>query len=268
MWGSRVLYDIEQQEIHFVYKEADRQTKADPAYQLGTELCRLHLASAGYEIQQDHPLNRSGTWAKRWFQRVKQMEKLRDHLFHVGVTSDFEELFLQDYTYFNQLAQVALFYLEDHQYSHAVQQLQSVSTLAHRSFSWQNVEQAEQGFIFVHPEDWLVDIGVRDLASFIRTSSFTSNSLDESMQFLQGYQNIRELRPEEYHLIYAQLLYPVRWIQLIQKYQVRHQHASLDWEQELQKLHHSYQRWEPVLVDYVEQVYDHFGVEVTSIEWL
>lgn len=268
LWGRRVEYDLEQQEVRFLYED-DFEPSYDPSpYNLGKQLSQLHQASAGFSIQANHPLYRIGTWSDQWFKRIKRIQAIRDQLYQMGIHSQFEELFLEDYTYFNQLAQVALFYLEDHHYVEIVRQVEPYSSLAYRSFSWKDVEQSEYGFSFIHPENWIVDIAARDLGQFTRSSSMETLSFDETIQLLQGYQHERELLPTEYQMIYAQLLYPNRWVGLVERYTARHKYPQLNWEEEIRHLHVSYQEWEPVLAEFADRIYAEFGARITPIEWI
>ncbi len=268
LWGRRVEYDLDQQMARFLYEDDPRLIDEPSPYSLGQQLSQLHLASAGFSIQKNHPLNRIGTWTDHWYKRVKRIQAFRDNIFQVGVTSQFEELFLEDYTYFNQLAQVALFYLEDHRYLEVTQLVEPYSSLAYRSFSWKDVELVDSGYSFKRPENWIVDIAVRDLGQFTRSSSMETLSLDDAIILLQGYQQYRELLPEEFQMIYAQLLYPYRWIQLIERYTARHKYPQFDWEEEIRNIHLCYQEWEPVLADFVERIEEEFGVKITPVEWI
>lgn len=268
LWGSRVEYDLEQQEVRFLYEDAPYLTNQSSPYLLGAQLAELHLASADFTITKDDSLNRIGTWTDHWHKRVKRIQKVRDQYYQAGTNSLFEELLLEDYTYFNQLAQVALFYLEDHYYDDVVNKVVPFSKIAYRSFSWQDVEQNYSGFIFTNPENWILDIGARDLGQFTLASSMDTFSFDEAIQVLHGYQRNRELIPAEYELIYAQLLYPSRWIQLVEKYASRQNYPYLNWEDEMKSLHRKYQEWEPVLADFAGRIKHEFGANIKVVDWI
>jgi len=268
IWGRRVEYDLDHREIRFIPEDEDIEIHQYSPYHLGKKLYQLHKASAGFAHPQNHPLNLKGKWSEHWFKRLKRIQKVRDHIYKQGIQSKFEELFLENYSYFNQLAQVALFYLEDLNYPEVVNALEAYGTLAYRSFSWDFVKESEDGYLFVRPESWILDIPTRDLGHFVKNSSMETLAYEDSVELLRGYQSGRELEKSEYHLIYASMLFPSRWVRLVEKYMNRQNYPNIEWEEEILELNDSYQEWERVLGEYNAKIYEEFGVEVTPVEWL
>jgi spore coat protein YutH len=267
LWGRRVEYDLVNHEVRILDTEERNASGPISFEHLGNRLYHLHEASTDFMYPKNHPLNLMGRLPEQWIRRTKRIQNIHAQLLKAGINSLFDELFLKNYTYFNQLAQVALFYLEDHHYNEVINELRSYGNLAYRSFSLEDVEIDEAGIKFINPENWVIDLPVRDLANFIKNTSMDTLSLDESVQFLKGYQTKRELLPSEHHLIYAILLYPNKFFRLVETaYSSRRE--DRDWDEEISWMVQQYQDWEMLLARYRDRIKEEFRIQLTPVEWI
>lgn len=262
---TRVVFDLEQQMVH-----VETLYQGDPSpFELGVSLAKLHHASARFPyIEEYTELVHNGKWPTIWYDDMQQIQKYYNHLHRYGTRSPFDERFLKDYTYFHQLAQVALFYLEDHQYEEFVRQHSDLCSLTYQHFSWADVERSGPHLYFANPKSWILDLGLRDLAEFIRISTMDRFDYHEVIPLLHGYQEVRELLPREFELMFARLLYPKDWVQLTLRYMHRKDDRHMDWENELGHIVEVQQGWEKVLAAFVPMVKEEFGVELAKVDWL
>lgn len=262
---TRVVFDIEQQIVHVDYGR-----KEEPStFELGISLAKLHDASARFPYSEEYAdLVHFGKWTTHWYDDMQRIRKYYDHLHRYGTASAFDERFLKDYTYYHQLAQVALFYLEDHQYEEFVRQHPHLCALTYQNFSWTDVEISGADICFANPGEWVLDLSIRDLAEFIRFSTMDRYDYKEVIPFLHGYQEVRELTLNEFQLMFARLLYPKEWVQLILDYIHRRDDAPREWENELRHVVEVQQGWERILAAFVPMIEEEFGVKLAKVDWL
>lgn len=257
----KVGYEAEEQ----VGMQGER--KRPPFEEIGERLARFHRASAGFPFSRRHPLNRLGKWKEIWIGRLKRIGTFRDSLFQAGVGHPFDTLFLTHYTYFSQLGQVALFYLDDALYPHVVQSSASYGILSYRSLSLEDVQPKGKTIWFMNEHDWRIDIPVRDIASLIRNTMMQNGDVDEAHLFLNGYGRIRALLPEEYPLLYAVFLYPVEWVEMVEAYFTRQLPAE-EGLMRFRQLIHTEKVKNHFIHRFSERLRETEGIDLTEVAWL
>lgn len=234
--------------------------------EIGERLAKLHRASAGFPVSKRHPLFRLGKWKEIWLQRLKRIRFFRDSLFRDGIKQPFEALFLTHYTYFAQLGQVSLFYLDDSLYPQVVPISAAYGLLTYRSLSMNDLK-IKGNVWFINEEEWRIDIPVRDLGSFIRNTFMEQGDLKGAFSFLNGYQRIREITPEEFPLLYAFLLYPAPWVELVDAYftqTIPHEEGM----KRLRKMIDDEKKRSLFIARLREGLKEEVGIEMAEVKWL
>ncbi|CCQ97688.1 hypothetical protein CULT_690047 [[Clostridium] ultunense Esp] len=234
---------------------------------IGERLARFHRASAGFPVSRRHPLNRIGKWREIWVERLKRIRRFRDALFSQGISNELESLFLDNYTYYHQLAQDALFYLDDYHYPEVVPLSAAYGVLSYRSLSLDQLEIKGESIGFRHAEDWRLDIPVRDLGHFMRNTFMEKGEPAGAFSFLQGYQRVREILPEEFPLLYAILLFPYEWAGYVEGYYAKNLEPGLG-ELKFRSLLNQEAQKNRFLIQFREKLKEWSGVDLAEIEWL
>ncbi|MEK4566100.1 spore coat putative kinase YutH [Alkalihalobacillus sp. FSL R5-0424] len=184
-----------------------------------------HLASWHHFGRQIQPRVRQqelfGQWGAIWTTRLEQLENWYEELYMQGPRTVVDETFLTTYPYFMGLSENAIQYVTDTTLDGAGSETIE-GTLCHRRFSeraW--IQLSGNGAMIKPPTAFVFDHPTRDLAEWLRGRRgqlSRSTQWSQATDFLEGYQRYQSLSPTSWRLMFARLLYPVHYFELVEDY--------------------------------------------------
>ncbi|MDQ0206602.1 spore coat putative kinase YutH [Alkalicoccobacillus murimartini] len=215
---------IEGTEMYLCQLPAPNQVRLQPLPRHGREMGE-HLASwhhFGRQVQSRVSQQELfGQWGRIWTTRLEQLEDWYEQLYMQGPQTIVDETFLTTYPYFMGLSENAIQYVVDTNLDGAGDEYQA-GTLCHRRFSdkaW--ISLSSYGGMIKPPTAFVFDHPARDLAEWMRgrrQQLSDDRSWKEAHDFLEGYQQHQSISANSWRLMYARLLYPVHYFELIEDY--------------------------------------------------
>lgn len=267
-------YFLHDDKLYYVKQGIRPGSLADEAYVTGETLARFHKATATFPGDK---LFRSyssfGNWPALWKQKIKQYDAYRDQLDEeIDEIAPFDEYLLTTYTYVRQLADTSVQYLSDSGYMRRAKEAGKYGKVAFQNFDESFVLFTDAGEQLIAGEwNWILDMRSRDIAQWIK-SDVRRNGWNEEkvLAFLAGYTDVAPLADEEFAWVYALLLYPGRFLKMIETYKLiaddeeEEMEEAEDWEA---KLDGELLAMETALHRYPELVCNRYGAAIRLLEW-
>ncbi|HDX9580653.1 TPA: spore coat protein YutH [Bacillus pseudomycoides] len=185
------------------------------ALSLGSELSLFHKRGAFFSEEIEH-LSRIGEWKSLWEKRLDQLEHFWQSKMVSHPTDMFEQLFIESFPYYLGLAENAIQYVVDTELDD-VPQVADAATICQERFTpfvWQQTKRLKL------PVDWVYDHPSRDLAEWVRHTSFEKkeNWEETIVRFLSEYERNYSLSSFGWRLLFARLLFPLHYFETVEGY--------------------------------------------------
>lgn len=182
---------------------------------LGSELSLFHKRGAFFSEEIEH-LSRIGEWKALWEKRLDQLEHFWQSKMVSHPTDMFEQLFIESFPYYLGLAENAIQYVVDTEIDDTPQ-VADAATICQERFTpllWQQTKRLKL------PADWVYDHPSRDLAEWVRYTSFEKkeNWEETIVQFLSDYERNYPLSSFGWRLLFARLLFPLHYFETVEGY--------------------------------------------------
>ncbi|ASK62865.1 hypothetical protein CFK37_12250 [Virgibacillus phasianinus] len=226
----------------------------------GQELARFHHIGSGYPYE-PQDFSSYGQWKQLWINKLTAFEQKIDQdeaLYQSPYHRKLSDLF----PYIIGISENAIQYLQEAEYDNRFHESDQ-GTITYKRYTNQcNRDVMWHGnFMFDHP--------VRDLAEHIRYCILYQGEQgkDNVVEFLQDYQKERSLSVFSWRLLYARLLYPVHFFDLMEKGFASASYDSL--LSSLVDLQHKQLRYEKFMGEFFERFdVDHKEWKIPVIDWL
>ncbi len=158
-------------------------------------------------------LNRLGQWKSLWEKRTDQLERFWQSKLLVQPQNEFEKLFIDCFPYYLGLMENAIQYLVDSELETA-DQGQEAATICYERFNEESFHNGKNAL------DWLLDHPSRDLAEWVRGEYFQKPNTYHYFvrDFMQDYMQALPMSPGGVRLLYARLLFPVQFFEIVESY--------------------------------------------------
>jgi hypothetical protein len=208
-----------------------------------------------------------------WGRRLRQYDYCLDELEKAWTElTAMDHYLLTSYTYVHQLGETALRYLHEAGYEQMVRQTAQFGRVAFQSFGQGYFRWNEQMRPLLGGEwNWVLDMRARDIGQWLKAESRRNGWRDEeAIRFLDGYNSVSPLLEREYAVIYALLLYPGRFLKLVETYQQLppEERQEVDGEAWQAQLEAEMERMEVALRRYPQAIMQQYGVSIPQIDWL
>lgn len=183
---------------------------------LGRELASLHQRGRSYQ-----PVNKQKEgWKDFWMYRLSQLDQLYEQLTREKKKSSFDKAFMTSFPYYLGLTENAIQYIVDSDLDLGPANNFEQKTICHFRFTDETwLQLNEHNNRFKNPIDLVYDYPSRDLAEWIRSTSQTMDRpFSRITKFLQDYGKEEEISPRSWRFIYARLLFPVHYFQVVEGY--------------------------------------------------
>ncbi|HHY71778.1 MAG TPA: spore coat protein YutH [Bacillus bacterium] len=177
----------------------------------GEELARFHALGRLYPYP-PKTATRLGLWKSLWESRLTQLENWWGQKVREIPANRFEKLFFDSFPYYLGLSENAIQYVADSIWDDERQEMQT-GTICHVKYKG----QIESDMV-IFPTELTYDHPSRDLAEWIRHKFAVGFDLQEMRSFLYHYEKRMPLSPTSRRMLFARLLFPVPYFELIEGY--------------------------------------------------
>jgi CotS family spore coat protein len=242
---------------------------------LGVRLAQFHHCSANFKptsLVFSLAYTQTGSWVEQFAKNLAAFEAYRERL--EAEDAEFtllDEFLLKQYTYLTQLAETALEYLDDLSYKKLSQKLKQKSKLSCLNEIHDSLFIDTQGNVrFSNPFAFIIDVRARDIARVIQLAARERNDQKNVFAFLDGYQTVAPLEPEEYALVYAFVLFPQSYFDLVHRDATTSQQSEEKANQivNLETLEIDLKENEMFLRSFPQFVEEHYHVVIPRVDWL
>jgi spore coat protein YutH len=267
-------YIVDGNELYFLHAGVREAKTAEQAYATGQALARFHQSTGSFTGERLFlPYRSLGGWPAMWRKKLRQYSAYRDELENErGIITPFDEYLLTTYTYIHHLGDTAVQYLLDAGYNRVIKETAGYGKVAYQNFDDGYIMIADDGSRYIAAEwCWVIDMRARDIGQWIKAEIRRAGwNHDRISQFLDGYNSVSKLLPEEYACIYALLLYPGRFLKLVEAYRAFpvDDLESLDFSDWREMLEEELQYMEMALRDYPRLITARYGAVIPQIDWL
>jgi len=268
------LYVVHDQQICYLYRGLREAMPVEGIYAYGQALAMFHQATANFTGDRLFlPYSSLGGWPAMWRKRLRQYEAFQYDLESFdGEITPFDEYLLTTRTYVNHLGDTAVQYLDDVGYQQVVKDTANCGKVAYQNF--------DDGYILFNENcaqhaagewSWVIDMRARDIGQWIKADVRRHGWREDAViQFLDGYNSVCPLMKSEYAVVYALLLYPGRFLKLMETYrslpvEERFELDFFTWQEQMED---ELAKMEQALRSYPLTVCKRYGVSIPLIDWL
>jgi spore coat protein YutH len=160
--------------------------------------------------------SRIGQWKALWEARIDQLEKVWVDKLQAHPNNEFEQLFIDTFPYYMVLGENAIQYLVDTEMDDTPDLVDS-GTVCYERFqqnTWRDEGEMK------NPFDWVFDHAARDIAEWVRDhyAQHIHTHQRGVTQFFQEYQSIERLSSFSARLLYARILFPIHYYEIVEEY--------------------------------------------------
>lgn len=183
---------------------------------LGHELARFHNRGKAYQKQKKH----EGTWSQFWIRRLSQLDIAYQNIATQKQKSTFDQMFMTSFPYYLGRTENAIQYIVDTDLDFGDQFGNETKTICHYKFSertWLTIDDKTNAGV-KSPIEFVYDHSSRDLAEWIREVGTTEDAYEKINHFIKEYEQVQVISPKTWRYIYARLLFPIDYYQIIEGY--------------------------------------------------
>ncbi|KQL46108.1 hypothetical protein AN963_14020 [Brevibacillus choshinensis] len=265
---------VSDEQLYYLYRGVRERTPEDPYFTIGQSLAKFHLATSSFKGDKLFiPYSSLGSWPSMWRRKLRHYNEFRDELDELeGELTSMDEFLLTSFTYVHQLGEIAVHYLLASGYDKVVKETAKYGKVAYQNF--------DQGYMLWNEKDarlvagewnWVLDMRARDIGQWLKAETKRSGWQNEkAASFLDGYNSVSPLLPDEYAVVYGLMLYPGRFLKLVEAYQELPYEEKLEVNGELwhSQLEDELARMEEALRQYPHLVAQRYGASIPQIDWL
>lgn len=182
---------------------------------MGKKLSKFHSRGRTFA----EPLkvcNRIGKWKELWENRIDTLENVWREKLNAHPINEFERLFVESFPYYLGLGENAIQYLVDCEIDDQPTNVDA-GTVCHERF-YNDTWSGE--YLVKNPFDWVFDHHSRDIGEWVREhyQQLPETYEPTMVQFLREYQSYMPLSSFSWRLMYARLLFPVSYLEVVESY--------------------------------------------------
>lgn len=216
---------------HVEGRECDVTNSRECQYIIG-EIAKMHGIMEFGRIGEEQPVEPS---IKDFSKREAELSRVRSFIRKQPKKGEFELRFLQEYTYFEELAKEAAGLLDEECLLKLSDLVKEKGIYCHGECNQHNILIGAKKLTATHFEKCRMDVQVRDLYLFLRKILEKNNwSFTMGHTILEEYEKNKPLSGEEKKYLYARLLYPERYWKIANAY--LNKRKSLPPRRQLEKL--------------------------------
>ncbi|MBM7600686.1 spore coat protein YutH [Virgibacillus halotolerans] len=195
-----------------------QQPLQDQRLSPGESLASFHLVGANYDYE-PKAISSYGQWKALWIEKLTVFEtnleqEAKKHPTH------YYQLIMDILPYVIGISENAIQYLQESEQDNRFHEADQ-GTISFRRYT----NQLEKPILWV--DEFVYDHPARDLAEYIRMTLLKDGGEDELVEFLKDYNSIRPLSVFSWRLLYARLIFPIHFFDIMQSGFLTDDFASL-----------------------------------------
>lgn len=196
-----------------------------------TTLAKLHIASRGFEIQEDINVKTDiGRLEEFYVKRLNELIRYKRKLKKEIVLEDFDKLYLQSVDLFIEDANLSLEILKKSKYKDIVELTMSEKSFCHHDYAFHNIIINDKKELYVIDFEYAnYEIKMYDLANVVKRRMRKCNwNIDETKKMIEIYDEVLKISYDELEVLYAMLIFPQKFWRIIN----RHYNGKKIWKME------------------------------------
>ena len=184
-------------------------------------LAILHEASKGYDPPENSKLKSDlGRWPHLMEKRIKSLDKMRDMARKRNNKSDFDLNYIKSEEFYKELSIEALNMLNSSNYLELCSITDEEKGFCHHDYTYHNILIEENNRVNVIDFDYCKrEVRAYDIANFMtKVLKRVDWNIEFAKDIISSYSKVSTIRPEEYKVICAYLIFPQRYWRLANRF--------------------------------------------------
>ena len=201
-------------------RECDFRNR-DEIIKASQNLAFLHLSSKGYEPPENSKLKTDlGRWNHLMEKRVKSFDKMREMSRKKGNRGDFDYNYFRSVQFYKDLGKKAIEILKDSYYLDLCRIAEEEKSFCHHDYTYHNIVIDSNDCYNVIDFDYCKrEVRAYDISAFmIKVLKRVDWDIEYAQLILKAYNDVNELKEEEYRILYSFLVFPQRYWRLSNRY--------------------------------------------------
>lgn len=181
-------------------------------YAASKTLARIHMALEGVNGEENEGTVCQPHLAELFDKHNKELKRAKTYIWNKKQRNEFELNFLLAFDFFYEDAKKATELLENYHYDSFYQDCLKKGLGCHGNYTYHNILITKEGVAVTNFEKCCSGIQMMDLYQLFR-KCMEKNNWDKAygQTILNGYEAVRSISKEEYHILYLLLLYPEKF---------------------------------------------------------
>ncbi len=151
--------------------------------------------------------------------RIRDTNTLKKKVLPLSKKTEFEHLFLKDYTTYLTLQHLALECIDKESIDNLIKYAQTNKSLAHNDYNYHSVTKIGDNIYLSNLEKCSYNMQILDLCSILMKVMQKNNwDTDLLVTLIKEYEDIRTLSPEEKSILKAMMIFPEKFASICNKY--------------------------------------------------
>ncbi|MBP2032356.1 spore coat-associated protein S [Clostridium algifaecis] len=184
-------------------------------------LASLHKSSKGYEPPENSKLKTDlGRWHHLMEKRVRSFDKMRDMSRKKNNKGKFDMNYITKVGFYKDFGNRAIKVLQNSKYNELCASTEEEMSFCHHDFTYHNIIIDDDNNVNVIDFDYCKrEIRVYDISTFmIKVLKRVNWDINYAKLIIDSYNEVSELKEEEYMVLFAFLLFPQRFWRLANRY--------------------------------------------------
>ncbi|WP_209125756.1 spore coat putative kinase YutH [Alkalihalobacillus sp. BA299] len=194
--------------------------RSDEDESLGRTLAFFHYKGGNIQTVRHSTTNYFGQWKAIWEKRLTQLEQWYEKMLAQLPQTEIDNAFLMSFPYYMGLTENAIQYVADSDIDEPYRANEQ-PVICHHCFtenSWLSSPDIPHSIIKL-PTDFIIDHPSRDIAEWIRAEFYKEDYTEEKVvAFIYDYESVKPLTSYTWRMIYARLLFPLKYFEIIESY--------------------------------------------------
>jgi len=184
-------------------------------------LAQMHEASKGYDPPENSKLKSDlGRWPHLMAKRIKSFDKMRDMVRKRNNKNNFDLVYLKSMEFYKEIGKKALRTLEESSYLELCQIAENDKSFCHHDYTYHNIIIDKEENVNIIDFDYCKrEVRAFDISNFMTKVLKRVNwDMNFAKAIIDSYNEVSEIREDEYKVLFAYLQFPQRYWRLANRY--------------------------------------------------
>ncbi|NKF06423.1 CotS family spore coat protein [Clostridium gasigenes] len=184
-------------------------------------LAKMHEASKGYDPPENSKLKSDlGRWPSLMAKRIKSLDKMRDMVRKKNNKNNFDLIYLKSMEFYKEIGKKALKTLEESNYIELCEIAENDKNFCHHDYTYHNIIIDKDENVNIIDFDYCKrEVRTFDISNFMTKVLKRVNwDMNFAKAIIDSYNEVSELREDEYKVLFAYMQFPQRYWRLANRY--------------------------------------------------